>query len=320
MADDALDAATEGFADSDGVKIHYVTLGEGPLVVMIHGFPDFWYTWRAQMPELAKHYQVVAIDTRGYNKSDKPKGVENYAMPKLVGDVAAVIRHLGRERAVIVGHDWGGAISWAFAMQQPQMTERLIILNLPHPAGMMRELATNPQQKQNAEYARIFQKEGPPAMLMIEAFSALGGKNSPLAAFKPQTPEAAAKMAPMLLAFWVRDPEARKRYVEAFQRSDLEAMLNYYKANYPRPPYEVPSGASLPKVKCPVLMFHGLKDQALLPGGLNNTWDYIDNELTLITIPEANHFVQQDAADLVTQRMAAWLRLTETSARSGATE
>ena len=200
------------------------------------------------------------------------------------------------------------------------MTERLIILNLPHPAGMMRELATNPQQKQNAEYARIFQKEGPPAMLMIEAFSALGGKNSPLAAFKPQTPEAAAKMAPMLLAFWVRDPEARKRYVEAFQRSDLEAMLNYYKANYPRPPYEVPSGASLPKVKCPVLMFHGLKDQALLPGGLNNTWDYIDNELTLITIPEANHFVQQDAADLVTQRMAAWLRLTEASARSGATE
>ena len=83
----------EGFADSDGVKIHYVTAGKGPLVVMIHGFPDFWYTWRAQMPELAKHFQVVAIDMRGYNKSDQPEGVENYTIDKLVGDIDAVVKH-----------------------------------------------------------------------------------------------------------------------------------------------------------------------------------------------------------------------------------
>jgi len=302
---------TDGYADSDGVKIHYVTAGKGPLVVMIHGFPDFWYTWRAQMPALAEHYQVVALDTRGYNLSDKPEGVENYAMPKLVGDVAAVIKHLGRDKAVIVGHDWGGAISWAFAMQKPKMMDRLIILNLPHPANMLRELATNPEQEKNAEYARIFQKEGPAAMLMIEAFSKLGGKNNPLSALKPQTPEAAAKLAPNLLAFWVRDPDARKKYVAAFQRSSLESMLNYYKANYPRPPYKVPGEMSLPKIKCPVLMFHGLKDTALLPAALNDTWQYIDNVLTLITIPDSNHFVQQDAAELVTQRMVNWLRMTE---------
>jgi len=310
-ADDPSEFGTHGYADSDGVKIHYVTVGEGPLVVMIHGFPDYWYTWRHQMKALSGHYQVVALDTRGYNKSDKPQGVENYAMEKLVGDVEAVIRHLGREQSVIVGHDWGGAIAWGFAMQRPEMTERLIICNLPHPASMIRELANNPAQEENAEYARIFQKDEPAAMLMIEAFTAMGGGNSPLAAFKPETPEAAAKMMPTLLATWVRDKEARKQYVEAFRRSDLECMLNYYKANYPRPPYELRGSASLPKVACPVLMFHGLKDEALLPGGLNNTWDYLDNELTLITVPDSNHFVQQDAAELVSKRMLAWLQITE---------
>ena len=109
----------EGFADSDGVKIHYVTAGKGPLVVMIHGFPDFWYTWRAQMPELAKHFQVVAIDMRGYNKSDQPEGVENYKMPKLVGDIDAVVKHFKADKAIIVGHDWGGMVAWTYAMTFP---------------------------------------------------------------------------------------------------------------------------------------------------------------------------------------------------------
>src|SRR3977135_4190615 len=93
----------DGYADSGGVKIHYVTLGKGPLLVMLHGFPDYWYTWRDQMPALAKHFQVVAIDLRGYNKSDQPKGVENYALDKLVGDVDAVVKHFKQDKAVIVG-------------------------------------------------------------------------------------------------------------------------------------------------------------------------------------------------------------------------
>src|SRR6187455_2259613 len=130
-AQDLESRVREGFADSDGVKIHYATIGAGPLVVMIHGFPDYWYTWRHQMEGLADRYQVVAVDQRGYNLSDKPKGVENYDMRLLVADVAAVIRHAGRERATIVGHDWGGIVAWNFAMSMPQMTENLIILNLP---------------------------------------------------------------------------------------------------------------------------------------------------------------------------------------------
>src|SRR5438874_3034808 len=95
----------DGFADSGGVKIHYVTLGKGPLIILLHGFPDFWYTWREQMPALAKHFQVVAVDLRGYNQSDQPKGVENYTLDKLVEDVDAVIKHFRQEKAVVVGHD-----------------------------------------------------------------------------------------------------------------------------------------------------------------------------------------------------------------------
>ena len=198
----------DGYLDSDGVKLHYVTAGKGPLLVLLHGFPDYWYTWRAQMPELAKHFQVVALDMRGYNMSDKPEGVDNYKMEKLVEDVANTVKHFKQEKAVIVGHDWGGMVAWSFAMAHPEMTDRLIILNLPHPRGLMRELANNPEQQKNSQYARNFQK-----------------------------PDAASQMMPGMLAFWVKDPEVRKTYIEAFTRSSMEGMLNYYKANYPQEPY-----------------------------------------------------------------------------------
>jgi len=272
-----LDRVEHGYADNNGVKIHYASLGQGPLVVMIHGFPDFWYSWRHQMEALSESYQVVALDLRGYNLSDKPKGVENYDMSLLVSDVAAVIRHLGRDRAIIVGHDWGGAIAWYFAMSLPQMTEKLIILNLPHPRGLMRELARTPEQQQNSQYARDFQQEG-----------------------------AHLKLTAELLAGWVQDPEARAQYIEAFRRSDFEAMLNYYKRNYPREPY-VEDASPVVKVQCPVLMIHGLKDKYLLHPALNGNWEYVEKDLTLVTIPEADHFVQQDAAELVTRTMKAWL-------------
>ena len=150
-AGDVFDRVTHGYAVSEaGVKIHYATLGGDRCVVMIHGFPDFWYSWRHQMAALSDTFQVVAIDQRGYNLSDKPKGVENYDMRLLVGDVAAVIRHLGRDKATIVGHDWGGVVAWQFAMNLPQMTENLIILNLPHPNGLLRELRINPIRSRTA--------------------------------------------------------------------------------------------------------------------------------------------------------------------------
>ena len=271
-----------GFANSSGVKIHYATLGKGPLVVMIHGFPDYWYTWRHQMETLAEDHQVVAIDMRGYNKSDKPKGKEQYDMKFLIGDVLAVVKHFKKEKATIVGHDWGGAVAWGVAMAAPQICDKLIILNLPHMRGLTRELANNPQQQKNSAYARRFQLPG--------AHLALSAKG---------------------LSGWVKDPKARAHYIEAFKRSDFEAMLNYYKQNYPRPPYKE-NTSPIVKVKMPVLMFHGLDDKALLPGALNDTWQWLEKDLTLVTIPGADHFVQQDAAQKVSRTMKLWLKLQET--------
>jgi pimeloyl-ACP methyl ester carboxylesterase len=271
---------TDGYADNNGVKIHYAALGNkaNPLIVMIHGFPDFWYSWRDQMAELSKDYYVVALDQRGYNLSDKPKGVENYDVKLLVGDVVAVIKAQGREKAIVVGHDWGGIVAWSTAMAVPQVVEKLITLNLPHPRGLSRELANNPEQQKNSQYARNFQKEGAEKNVTAEG-----------------------------LAFWVKDPAARAKYVEAFKRSDFEGMLNYYKRNYPREPY-VEDKSPVVKIKMPVLMIHGLNDTALLSGALNNTWDWLEQDLTLVTVPGASHFVQQDASDLVTRSIKMWLK------------
>jgi epoxide hydrolase 4 len=274
----AAEPLEEGYVDSDGVKIHYVSEGKGPLVVLIHGFPDFWYTWHEQMPALAEHFHVVAIDQRGYNLSDKPDKVEDYSVAKLVGDVDAVLKHFKQDKAVIVGHDWGGIVAWTFAMTHPDKTDRLIILNLPHPKGLARELANNPDQQRNSQYARNFQQ-----------------------------PDAAKHVtAEMLVAFMkFKNPEDRKKYLEAFKRSSMEGMLNYYKANYPKPPYK--DDRDFPPVKCRVLMFHGLNDKALLPGALNDTWKWLDKDLTLVTIPGADHWVHHDAAALVTKTMVRWL-------------
>jgi pimeloyl-ACP methyl ester carboxylesterase len=187
-----------------------------------------------------------------------------------------VLKHFKQDKAVIVGHDWGGLVAWTFAMQHPEKTSGLIVLNLPHPKCLMRELANNPQQQKNSQYARNFQKDG-----------------------------AAAQLSAELLVFWVKEPEARAKYLEAFKRSSIEAMLHYYQANYPREPYK--DDQKFPLVKCSVLMVHGLEDQFLLPGALNDTWKYVEKDLTLVTVPKAGHFVHRDAPALVTNTMLRWL-------------
>ena len=288
----ATPAIEDKYATNGNVRIHYAAAGpkDAPLVVMIHGFPDFWLTWRKQIDALDDVYRIAAMDQRGYNLSDKPAGVDAYGMPNLVADVGAVIRAEGRDKAIVVGHDWGGAVAWSVAMQQPDWVQLLVILNLPHPAGLAREIATNPDQRRNSQYAFDFQK--PDA---ATSGSVLFGPG-------PLTPEK--------LAGWVTDETVKAQYVEAFERSDIEAMLNYYKANYPRPDAPAPATPPPPppKVKVPVLMFHGLDDQALLPGGLNGTWQWVEKDLTIVTIPGAAHFVQQDAADLVSTTMRDWLQ------------
>lgn len=274
------DQVEHRYADSNGVKIHYAAMGEGSLVVFIHGFPDFWYTWRHQMNGLKDDFRVAALDTRGYNLSDQPEKQEDYDLSLLVEDVAAVIRAEGQESAVIVGHDWGGAIAWRFVMSKPEMTEKLIIVNLPHPRGLMRELANNAEQQANSQYARDFQQ-----------------------------PDSHKKLGAELLAGYVaKDTETFAIYREAFKKSSLNGMMNYYRQNYPREPYEG-NVTVTPNVKVPVLQFHGLKDSALHHHALNNTWEWIDKDYTLVTIPNVGHWAHHEAAELVTDTMKWWLKM-----------
>ena len=283
---DILKEVAHRYVDNNGTRIHYVSVGQGPLVVMIHGFPDYWYSWRHQMSALKEQYQVIAIDQRGYNKSDQPEGIDNYAMPLLVSDVAAVIKDTGSKQATVVGHDWGGAVAWQVALNLPQITDKLIVLNLPHPNGLAREMRDNREQRTNSGYAQRFRqgKASDPDIL--------GG----------------GPMTAQRLAQWVQDKEAKQHYVDAFNRSNFSSMLNFYKANYPNLSDERPENiTSTPQLNIPVLIFHGLKDRALHSDGLNNTWDWIDQDLTIVTVPNAGHFVQQDAADLVSNTMKSWL-------------
>jgi pimeloyl-ACP methyl ester carboxylesterase len=269
------------------VKIHYVEAGEGPLVVMIHGFPDFWYSWRDQMEALKDGYRVVAIDQRGYNLSDAPEGVENYDMELLVGDVVAVVRHLGAEKAIIVGHDWGGVVAWNLAFHVPEVVDKLAILNLPHPNGISRAMASNPEVRAGTGYAQVF-REGSPGD--PDVFFGM-------------------PMTPQTLSGWVSDEAARARYVAAFERSDFDAMLAYYKRNYPDANAADAGWGGAPNIAISTLVIHGLEDTALHSDGLNNTWDWIDSDLTILTVPGAGHFVQQDASELVSSNLRAWLDL-----------
>jgi pimeloyl-ACP methyl ester carboxylesterase len=263
----------------DGVKIHYLASGKGPLVVAIHGFPDFSGSWNKLAPKLNDSYRFVAIDTRGYNLSDKPDGVANYAMPKLVADVQAVIKAEGANKATVIGHDWGAAIAWNYAFAHPETLERLVILSVPHPANMGRQLKASPG---NSDYARNFQKEGSENNLTAEA------------------------LASMVAG---RDPEMKPKYLEAFSRSSFAGMMNYYRANYPSAPDPNAPAPTFPKINVPVLVIHGMKDRALLSMGHNDTWDQVAQDTTLLMVPEANHFVQHDAADLVNGTIRSWLDL-----------
>jgi len=268
------------YAQNGAVKIHYVVEGKGPLVVLVHGFPDYWATWKPLMAELsAAGYRTAALDNRGYNLSDKPEGEAAYAMPNLVGDVAAVIKAEGQPNAVVIGHDWGAAISWRVAMDRPELVNKLVILSVPHPAGMARELASNKDQQANSQYARNFQKPGSEKVLTAEG-----------------------------LAGWVKDPKEKPGYIEAFKRSDFAAMMNYYRANYPKGTgSDLAAPPPTPPIKVPVLVIHGMQDKALNAAGHSGTWDHVAADTTILMIPNAGHFVQHDAEKLVDRTVKDWL-------------
>jgi epoxide hydrolase 4 len=267
------------FAANRGVRLHYAIAGKGPLVLFVHGFPGWWWTWRHQMAAVAANHTVAAMDLRGYNLSDQPAGVASYGILDLAADVRAVIAHAGHRRATVVGHDWGGGIAWTLAITAPSVVERLVILNAPHPSALARELYANPRQQRASGYAQNFRR-----------------------------PNAASRLTPESVAALLARPGSKEypRHLAAMRRTNLQSALNYYAANYPAEPYAAPGGA-LPRVKAPTLVIYGREDPFVLVDVLGGTWDYVDRPLEIDVIPGAGHFVQNDARDRVNDRLAGWL-------------
>ncbi|HJY71703.1 MAG TPA: alpha/beta hydrolase, partial [Streptosporangiaceae bacterium] len=146
----------EGYAEVGDVRLHYVEAGEGPLIVLLHGFPEFWYGWRQQIkPLAAAGFRVVAPDTRGYNLSSKPDGVAAYDVNLLAADIRDLIHERGAETAMLAGHDWGGSIAWALAMNHPEVVDRLAILNAAHPRKLLQGLH-HPGQLRKSWYFFFF--------------------------------------------------------------------------------------------------------------------------------------------------------------------
>lgn len=276
-------AAFEGsvehhFATNRGVRIHYAAAGTGPLLVFLHGFPDHWLGWWRLMEEFRRDHRVVALDLRGYNLSDRPADPGAYAVGHLVEDVRTVVEREGLASATLVGHDWGGFVAWHTAMDAPGLVDRLVVLNMPHPWAIARELANNPNQRKASGYVRLFRQPG------------------------SHTQFPAAR-----LGAWVTDPAFRARHEAAMAASDLGAMFNYYRLNWPAEPYRERSD-SPPPVRVPTLLLHGLDDPYALPAGLNDVWRWIDNGLTIVTLPGAGHFIQHDRAAEVARILRGWLR------------
>lgn len=275
------------YITTNGIKLHYVTQGEGDLMLMLHGFPEFWYSWRHQIPEFAKDYKVVALDLRGYNDSDKPADKSAYVMEQFNLDVEGVIKGLGYDKCILVGHDWGGAIAWNFTYAHPEMVERLIVLNIPHPAKFAEGIRT-PQQLMRSSYMFLFQLPWlPEFMIQSSDYQAIENALKGMAVNKS--------------AFSKEDLEAYKD--AAAKRGAMTAMLNYYRNIFGQGMLSQNWGI----LQVPTLMIWGEKDTALGKELTYGTQAYV-RDFQIKYIPDASHWVQQEKPELVNQYMREFLK------------
>jgi epoxide hydrolase 4 len=291
MDDTLSDLVEHRYADLGDVRLHYVEVGEGPLVVLLHGFPQFWYMWRFQIPALAQAgFRVVAPDMRGYNLSEKPRGVRNYRVELLAGDVERLILACGEERAAVVGHDWGAAVAWVTAMMHPERVGRLGILNVPHPERFARGLL-RPAQLLKSWYMFFFQVPRLPEKVLAAAdFSSLRRalRNEPV---RPGT-------------FTDEDIE---RYAEALARPGaLTATLNYYRALFRRNPLK--ARALLRRIETSVMVIWGERDRFLGKELAEPDPFWVPN-LRVEWLPEASHFVAEDRPDEVNSLLVEFLKI-----------
>jgi len=279
------------FVEANGVRFHVVEAGgdasgEGgtadtsrPLVLLLHGFPEFWYGWRSQIAALAGPFRVAVPDLRGYNLSDKP--ASGYDYETLASDVPALIRALGAERAHVVGHDWGGMVAWGAAIFHPEVVDRLAILNAPHPGAYLRELGRNPKQWLRSWYIGLFQARefaewlltrghgrGVADMLRGSALDPGAFSADDLAAYRRAVcrPGAASAMLAWYRALWVSDKQALR--------------------------------ARLRTVSAPTLLIWGLEDVALVPE-LTEDLDAWVPGVRVERIADASHWVQHERPELV---------------------
>ncbi|MEA5449416.1 alpha/beta hydrolase [Leptolyngbya sp. CCNP1308] len=276
-----------GFLSTNGLHLHYVSQGRGPLMLFLHGFPEFWYSWRHQLDAFSDRYTCVALDLRGYNDSDKPTGINAYRLEVLVEDVRGAIAALGYDQAVLVGHDWGGAIAWAFAYAHPELLQSLIVMNSPHPAKFSEGLRT-PQQLWRSWYIGAFQLPLLPELLLQAGDYWL-------------IEQMFRGMAIDKTAF--SDADLRAYKTAAAKPGALTAMVNYYRAlmlgDQRRTAGEI--------LNIPTLLIWGEEDAALGKDLTFGTEAYV-RHLRLRYIPQCSHWVQQEQPHQVNALIDEWLR------------
>jgi epoxide hydrolase 4 len=271
----------DGYSEVGDVRLHYVEAGDGPLLVLLHGFPEFWYGWRRQIaPLAAAGFRVVAPDTRGYNLSSKPGGVAAYGADKLADDIRGLIRERGAESAFVVGHDWGGTIAWTLAMNHPEVVDRLAILDASHPRTLQKELP-HPGQLRRSWYFFYFALPGLPER-HIRAGRFRFFRNFLRDARPAYT------------------PEEMDRYIEAWsQPGAVTSMLNYYRNSVRTPPKK--AKAAIRPISAPTLVIWGQRDRYLGPKLAEPDPDDVPNLDRVERLADASHWVHHDEAEHVNQ-------------------
>ena len=283
----------------NGIRLHFASAGQAgkPLMLFVHGFPEFWYEWSAQLAEFGQDYFAVAPDLRGFNLSDMPVDLASYKARHIVDDLRLLVAHLGYEKAVIVAHDWGGAICWNLAIALPALVEKLIIINSPHPYLFMQALATDSAQKSASEYMNWLRKEGSEEALAKDDFALIEGF------FVGMGQPSAA---------WF-DEATRARYHECWSRG-LRGGVNYYRASPLHPPTDENKGPLQLnlnpddfKLKVPTRVIWGENDKAL-PKTLLDGLDQFIPDLQIARITEGSHWIIHEQPDRINSLIRQFLK------------
>jgi pimeloyl-ACP methyl ester carboxylesterase len=282
------------YAQVGDLRLHYAESGaeKDQLVILLHGFPEFWYSWRHQMPVLGKHYHVVAPDMRGYNLSDKPARVADYKIDYLVEDIIGLIKHFGKSKAVIIAHDWGAGVAWAVAQKHPEAVERLAALQVPLPAAWRENMTF--AQFRRSWYMFFFQLPRLPEWWASANDFA-------------RVDEMYRKTSVRPGAFSDQDIKAYKDAMR--QPRALTSALNYYRANVFRSLCR--GGVETPNedghIRVPTLFIYGEQDMAVIPSTVKDLGRFVDAPYREVRIPDSGHWVQNEAVTEVNSALLEFL-------------